>query len=132
MSLAACFKCAVGMHSQCTGDFTSNCGCELCYGDHGRGPFYVPEDESVPAPMTLIERLKAHYGLHPESRELIKEAIAELKLINSGLGYCTVHDGVIESDTDVCDFAADDDELTDDGEPRDCVRAPLLYREGGA
>ena len=56
-------------------------------------------------------------------------------LVDSGLGYCRLHHGIIECDSwgERCDNAADD--LTDpdvdldpfDGEPRPCDPTELLY-----
>lgn len=45
-----------------------------------------------------------------------------------GVDYCTVHDGIRNEDESVCDFAKDDEEYGDDGEPRPCVLHQLAYR----
>lgn len=46
---------------------------------------------------------------------------------DSGVGYCTVHDGVVEVDADLCDRVGDDDQPGEDGEPRPCDIRPLFY-----
>ncbi len=52
------------------------------------------------------------------------------KWIQVGVRYCVVHDGLMNDDDWVCDFAHDDDEPGTDGEPRPCHGKALFYKKG--
>lgn len=47
--------------------------------------------------------------------------LARRRRIDSGLRYCLIHQGVIDVDQDVCDFAHRD------GDPDECLSLRLFY-----
>jgi hypothetical protein len=52
----------------------------------------------------------------------------ETEWFGAGRDYCTVHDGIRnEGDSGPCDLAWDDNQPSDNSEPRECVLHPLYY-----